>query len=61
MNNTRNNTIKAVNLKLSSLYWNIGAYINQKVEKSVNRVYKRDIQFTIKTEPEIKDSLDKSL
>jgi len=32
--NARNNAIKAVNSELINLYWNVGAYISQKVEVS---------------------------
>lgn len=32
--NARSNALRAVNSELINLYWNVGAYISQKVEDS---------------------------
>jgi predicted nuclease of restriction endonuclease-like (RecB) superfamily len=59
----RNNAIKAVNSELINLYWNVGAYISQKVEISEwgQAVVKELSEFIIKNEPEIKGFSDKNL
>lgn len=59
----RNNAIKAVNSELISLYWNVGAYISQKIEVSEwgQSVVKELSEYIIKTEPEIKGFSDKNL
>lgn len=61
--NARNNAIKAVNSELISLYWNVGAYISQKIEVSEwgQSVVKELSEFIIKTEPEIRGFSDKNL
>ncbi|UZU00049.1 PDDEXK nuclease domain-containing protein [Chryseobacterium fluminis] len=59
----RNNAVKAVNSELINLYWNVGAYISQKIEISEwgQAVVKDLSEFIIKTEPEIKGFSDKNL
>jgi len=59
----RSNAIKAVNSELINLYWNVGAYISQKVENSEwgQSVVKELSQFILKTEPDIKGFSDKNL
>ncbi len=59
----RHNAIKAVNSELISLYWNVGAYISQKIEVSEwgQSVVKELSEYIIKTEPEIKGFSDKNL
>lgn len=61
--NARNNAIKTVNSELINLYWNVGAYISQKIEVSEwgQSVVKELSDFIIKTEPEIKGFSDKNL
>lgn len=61
--NARSNAIRAVNSELINLYWNVGAYINQKVEDSEwgQSVVKELSQFIARTEPEIKGFSDKNL
>lgn len=61
--NSRNNAIKAVNSELINLYWNVGAYISQKIEISEwgQSVVKELSEFINKTEPEIKGFSDKNL
>lgn len=61
--NARNNAIKVVNSELISLYWNVGAYISQKIEVSEwgQSVVKELSEFIIKTEPEIRGFSDKNL
>jgi predicted nuclease of restriction endonuclease-like (RecB) superfamily len=52
-----------VNSELISLYWNVGAYISQKIEVSEwgQSVVKELSEFIIKTEPEIRGFSDKNL
>jgi len=59
----RNNALRAVNSELINLYWNVGAYISQKVENSEwgQSVVKELSQFITRTEPEIKGFSDKNL
>lgn len=61
--NVRNNAIKAVNSELINLYWNVGAYISQKIKVSEwgQSVVEHLSEFIIKTEPEIKGFSDKNL
>lgn len=61
--NARSNAIRAVNSELINLYWNVGAYISQKVEDSEwgQSVVKELSQFIARTEPEIKGFSDKNL
>lgn len=61
--NARNNAIKTVNSELINLYWNVGAYISQKIEVSEwgQSVVNELSDFIIKTEPEIKGFSDKNL
>lgn len=60
---SRNNAIKAVNSELINLYWNIGAYISNKVEQSEwgQSVVKELSQYIRANEPEIKGFSDKNL
>lgn len=60
---SRNNAIKAVNSELINLYWNIGEYINKKVEQSDwgKSVVKELADFIQTNEPEIKGFSDKNL
>lgn len=59
----RTNAIKAVNAELISLYWNIGEYINTKIEKSDwgDSVVTELAKFIKTHEPEIKGFSDKNL
>lgn len=61
--NARSNALRAVNSELINLYWNVGAYISQKVEDSEwgQSVVKELSQFIARTEPEIKGFSDKNL
>ena len=59
----RNNAIKAVNTELINLYWEIGAYISQKVEASEwgKSVVKELAIFIQQTDPQLKGFSDKNL
>lgn len=61
--NARSIAFRAVNSELINLYWNVGAYISQKVEISEwgQYVVKELSEYIIKTEPEIKGFSDKNL
>jgi predicted nuclease of restriction endonuclease-like (RecB) superfamily len=61
--NSRTNALKAVNAELINLYWNIGEYINNKIEKSEwgDSVVSELAQFIKKKEPELKGFSDKNL
>lgn len=60
---SRSNAIKAVNSELINLYWNIGEYINKKIEQSEwgQSVVKELAEFIQTNEPEIKGFSDKNL
>lgn len=60
---SRNNALKAVNSELINLYWNIGAYISNKVELSEwgQSVVKELSQYIQRNEPDIKGFSDKNL
>ena len=60
---SRVNAIKAVNAELISLYWNIGAYICNKIEKSEwgDSVVSELAKYIKQSEPEIKGFSDKNL
>lgn len=60
---SRTNTIKAVNAELINLYWNIGEYINKKIEQSEwgDSVVTELANFIQKHEPEIKGFSDKNI
>lgn len=60
---SRTNAIKAVNSELINLYWNIGEYINKKIEQSEwgQSVVKELAEFIQTNEPEIKGFSDKNL
>lgn len=60
---SRNNAIRAVNAELINLYWNVGAYISQRVESSQwgQAVVKELAQYIQRNEPDIKGFSDKNL
>lgn len=60
---SRNNALKAVNSELINLYWNIGAYISNKVELSEwgQSVVKELSLYIQSNEPDIKGFSDKNL
>lgn len=60
---SRKNALKAVNSELINLYWNIGAYISNKVELSEwgQSVVKELSQYIQSNEPDIKGFSDKNL
>lgn len=60
---SRNNALKAVNSELINLYWNIGAYISNKVELSEwgQSVVKELSQYIQSNEPDLKGFSDKNL
>lgn len=60
---SRTSAIKAVNSELINLYWNIGEYINKKIEQSEwgQSVVKELAEFIQTNEPEIKGFSDKNL
>ncbi len=60
---SRSNAIKAVNAELINLYWNIGEYINKKIEQSGwgDSVVKELANFIQTNEPEIKGFSDKNI
>mgnify|MGYP001450007450 CR=1 FL=1 len=60
---SRTNAIKAVNSELINLYWNIGEYINKKIEKSEwgDSVVTELAKFIQTHEPEIKGFSDKNI
>lgn len=60
---SRNKALKAVNSELINLYWNIGAYISNKVELSEwgQSVVKELSQYIQSNEPDIKGFSDKNL
>jgi predicted nuclease of restriction endonuclease-like (RecB) superfamily len=60
---SRTNAIKAVNAELINLYWNIGEYINKKIEQSDwgDSVVTELAKFIQTHEPEIKGFSDKNL
>jgi len=60
---SRTNAIKAVNAELINLYWNIGEYINKKIEQSEwgDSVVKELAYFIQIQEPEIKGFSDKNI
>jgi predicted nuclease of restriction endonuclease-like (RecB) superfamily len=59
----RTHAIKAVNAELINLYWNIGAYISKKIEKSEwgDAVVTELANFIQTHEPEIKGFSDKNI
>ena len=60
---SRTNAIKAVNAELINLYWNIGEYINKKIEQSEwgDSVVSELAIFIQTQEPEIKGFSDKNI
>lgn len=60
---SRTNAIKAVNVELINLYWNIGEYISEKIELSEwgDSVVNELSNFIKTNEPEIKGFSDKNL
>lgn len=60
---SRNKAIKAVNIEMITLYWNVGEYINKKIEDTDwgQSVVKELADHILKTEPEIKGFSDKNL
>ncbi len=60
---SRTNAIKAVNSELINLYWNIGEYINKKIEKAEwgESIVTELANFIQTHEPEIKGFSDKNL
>jgi predicted nuclease of restriction endonuclease-like (RecB) superfamily len=60
---SRTNAIKAVNAELINLYWNIGEYINRKIEQSEwgDSVVTELDNFIQTQEPEIKGFSDKNI
>ncbi|MCH7415414.1 PDDEXK nuclease domain-containing protein [Belliella sp. R4-6] len=60
---SRANAIKSVNAELINLYWNIGEYISQKIEKSEwgDSVVTELAKHIQQTEPEIKGFSDKNI
>ena len=59
----RTNAIRAVNAELINLYWDIGAYISNKIEKSEwGEAVVSELAIFIQTnEPEIKGFSDKNI
>ena len=59
----RTNAIKAVNAELINLYWNIGAYISQKLEKAEwgDAVVTELAKFIQMQEPDLKGFSNKNL
>lgn len=60
---SRTNAIKAVNIELISLYWNIGEYLSKKIELSEwgDSIVTELAKFIQKHEPEIKGFSDKNI
>jgi len=60
---SRTNAIRAVNSELINLYWNIGAYVSNKIEHSEwgDSVVKELAAFIQTNEPEIKGFSDKNI
>ena len=60
---SRNKAIKAVNIEMITLYWNVGEYINKKIEDTDwgQSIVKELADHIMKTEPEIKGFSDKNL
>ena len=60
---SRNKAIKAVNIEMITLYWNVGEYINKKIEDTDwgQSIVKELADHILKTEPEIKGFSDKNL
>lgn len=60
---SRTNAIKAVNIELINLYWNIGEYISTKIELSEwgDSIVTELAKFIQKHEPEIKGFSDKNI
>jgi predicted nuclease of restriction endonuclease-like (RecB) superfamily len=60
---SRANAIKAVNAELIDLYWNIGEYISQKIEKSEwgDSVVSELAHYIKRQEPAIKGFSDKNI
>jgi predicted nuclease of restriction endonuclease-like (RecB) superfamily len=60
---SQNNALKNVNTELIELYWNIGEYIDEKIEKSDwgEYVVKELSDYLIKKEPRLKGFSDKNL
>jgi len=63
INNSRDNALRSVNTELINLYWNIGKYIDEKIEKSNwgNSVVKKLSDYLIEKEPTIKGFSDKNI
>lgn len=61
--NSQNNALKSVNIQLINLYWNIGEYIDEKVEKSDwgQSVVKQLSNYLNKKDPTLKGFSDKNL
>lgn len=57
------NAIRAVNAELINLYWNIGAYITNKIEQAewVDSVVSELAKYIQQNEPEIKGFSDKNI
>jgi len=53
---SRDNALKSVNTELINLYWNIGKYIDEKIEKSAwgKSVVKELSQYILRYEPDLK-------
>ncbi|MFN5982410.1 MAG: YhcG family protein [Fluviicola sp.] len=60
---SKQNALRAVNSVLIDLYWNIGEYVSEKIEKSEwgESVVKELASFIQKNEPEIKGFSDKNI
>jgi predicted nuclease of restriction endonuclease-like (RecB) superfamily len=60
---SRTNAIRAVNAELINLYWNIGEYISNKIEKSEwgDSVVTELARFIQQNEPELKGFSDKNI
>jgi uncharacterized membrane protein YvbJ len=60
---SQNNAIRAVNSELINLYWNIGEYINKKIEQSEwgDSVVTELAKFIQTNEPHIKGFSDKNI
>ena len=61
--NSRENAIKVVNTELINLYWKIGEYISNKIEKSEwgDSVVADLAKYIQQNEPEIKGFSDKNI
>ncbi|MCO5230453.1 MAG: PDDEXK nuclease domain-containing protein [Chitinophagales bacterium] len=60
---SRTNAIKAVNVELINLYWNIGEYISNKIEQAEwgSSVVTELANFIQRNEPQLKGFLDKNI